>query len=123
MIQLLGNCFGQEESTLYAGGACVCATGQTPSASNPIPLENKRAFIHPLVLAMTRPPNRKPGFPIHSKADREYTPGRPLIERFSPDFPPVRFFRQNTRESRHAMCTASELLWRRRPAGVFCAPC
>jgi hypothetical protein len=84
-----------------------------------MPAENKIAFIHPWVLAMTRPPNRKPGFPIHSKADREYTPGRLHIERFSPDFPAVRFSRQNTWQPRHAMCTVCDVLWRRRPAGVF----
>src|SRR5580704_6549418 len=116
MIQLLGNCFGQEASTLYVGGACPCAAGHTPSASIPIPLENKSVFIHLLVLAMTRPPNRKPRFPIHSQADREYTPARLYIERFSPDFPPVRFSRQNTWPSRRAMCIVHDVLQRRRLA-------
>jgi hypothetical protein len=60
MIQLLGNCFGQEASTLYAGGACAVAEKQKPSASKQAPAENETAFVHPLTLDMTNPPSHEP---------------------------------------------------------------
>jgi hypothetical protein len=52
MIQLLGNCFGQEASTLYAGGACAPATAQTLSASKQTRIAIENAFVHPLKLFM-----------------------------------------------------------------------
>jgi hypothetical protein len=64
MIQLLGICFGQEASTLYVGGACALAIAQTPRTSKQMPIDNETVFVHPLKLAMTSPPIRKPEFPF-----------------------------------------------------------
>jgi hypothetical protein len=63
MIQLLGNCFGQEASILYAGGAWAWIAEHTPSVNKQVPIENKIAFVIACMLAMTNPPNRKPEFP------------------------------------------------------------
>jgi hypothetical protein len=57
MIQLFGNCFGQEASTLYVGGACALPIAQTPSARKQTPLETKAIFVSLWKLAMTGPPD------------------------------------------------------------------
>jgi hypothetical protein len=49
---LLGNCFGQDASTLYTGGAWAHAAAQTPSASKQAPMENEINLTHRLKLAM-----------------------------------------------------------------------
>jgi hypothetical protein len=51
MIQLLGNCFGQEASTLYTGMACAFAVEQIPSVIKQRLIENEATFAHPFRLA------------------------------------------------------------------------
>jgi len=50
MIQLLGNCFGQDASILYAGGACARAVPQMPDASKQALMKIETIFKHRLTL-------------------------------------------------------------------------
>jgi hypothetical protein len=88
MIQLLGNCFGQEASTLYAGGACAPAAVHAPSVSKQLPIENKTPFVHPVKLGMTILQIASRVLEFDFRVEREYTPDRPSGECFRKVFRP-----------------------------------